>query len=263
MHVQCSRSRKTTATSQYSEIDVNSPYTQRRFPMAVKNYAANTLVHTNDALRINNKPSTLPSSAQSTKSSSLYSTDAIMPMIPLGLKETKEIDFRDPFKDFILEHYSEDANKYENAIADFMDTRQVIAAPLSRRQECNLFLFAQAMRTPLRDSTGIALLFRYYNQLYFVERRFFSSDRSLGIYFEWFDSLTGRFRDFCLRHQRQPSCVRFLRCAILSENSRFRESVRTVQHGCCVHADRRQAGPIVGQRSGRSSGQLPQGSWNF
>lgn len=48
-----------------------------------------------------------------------------MPMIPLGLKETKEIDFRDPFKDFVLEHYSEDANKYENAIADFMDTRQV------------------------------------------------------------------------------------------------------------------------------------------
>lgn len=48
-----------------------------------------------------------------------------MPMIPLGLKETKEIDFRDPFKDFILEHYSEDAEQYEDAIADFMDTRQV------------------------------------------------------------------------------------------------------------------------------------------
>lgn len=47
-------------------------------------------------------------------------------MIPLGLKETKEIDFRDPFKDFILEHYSEDANQYEDAIVDFMDTRQVI-----------------------------------------------------------------------------------------------------------------------------------------
>ncbi|XP_050295394.1 rhophilin-2 isoform X2 [Anthonomus grandis grandis] len=100
------------------------------------------------------------------------STGAVMPMIPLGLKETKEIDFRDPFKDFILEHYSEDANKYEDAIADFMDTRQ-------------------AMRTPLRDTTGIGLLFRYYNQLYYVERRFFPPDRSLGIYFEWFDSLTG------------------------------------------------------------------------
>lgn len=93
-------------------------------------------------------------------------------MIPLGLKETKEIDFRDPFKDFILEHYSEDASQYEDAIADFMDTRQ-------------------AIRTPLRDITGISLLFRYYNQLYFVERRFFPPDRSLGIYFEWFDSLTG------------------------------------------------------------------------
>ncbi|XP_056647062.1 rhophilin-2-A isoform X1 [Diorhabda sublineata] len=100
------------------------------------------------------------------------STDSVMPMIPLGLKETKEIDFRDPFKDFILEHYSEDANQYEDAISDFMDTRQ-------------------AIRTPLRDSSGIALLFRYYNQLYFVERRFFPPDRSLGIYFEWFDSLTG------------------------------------------------------------------------
>ncbi|XP_076260379.1 GTP-Rho-binding protein rhophilin isoform X1 [Rhynchophorus ferrugineus] len=100
------------------------------------------------------------------------STNAVMPMIPLGLKETKEIDFRDPFKDFILEHYSEDAEAYEDAIADFMDTRQ-------------------AMRTPLRDSTGIGLLFRYYNQLYYVERRFFPPDRSLGIYFEWFDSLTG------------------------------------------------------------------------
>ncbi|XP_063905456.1 rhophilin-2 isoform X3 [Zophobas morio] len=100
------------------------------------------------------------------------STDAVMPMIPLGLKETKEIDFRDPFKDFILEHYSEDASQYEDAIADFMDTRQ-------------------AIRTPLRDLSGISLLFRYYNQLYFVERRFFPPDRSLGIYFEWFDSLTG------------------------------------------------------------------------
>lgn len=28
-----------------------------------------------------------------------------VPMIPLGLKETKEIELRDSFKDFILEHY--------------------------------------------------------------------------------------------------------------------------------------------------------------
>ncbi|XP_033210685.1 rhophilin-2 isoform X5 [Belonocnema kinseyi] len=98
--------------------------------------------------------------------------DPIMPMIPLGLKETKDIDFRDPFKDFILEHYSEDGGNYEEAIAELMETRQ-------------------ATRTPTRDAAGIALLLRYYNQLYFIERRFFPPDRSLGIYFEWFDSLTG------------------------------------------------------------------------
>ncbi|KAK0177946.1 hypothetical protein PV328_001939 [Microctonus aethiopoides] len=98
--------------------------------------------------------------------------EPIMPMIPLGLKETKDIDFRDPFKDFILEHYSEDGENYEEAIADLMETRQ-------------------ATRTPTRDPAGIALLLRYYNQLYFIERRFFPPDRSLGIYFEWFDSLTG------------------------------------------------------------------------
>lgn len=50
-----------------------------------------------------------------------------MPMIPLGLKETKEVDFREPFKDFILEHYSEDANLYDDVISDFMDSRQVWA----------------------------------------------------------------------------------------------------------------------------------------
>jgi len=48
-----------------------------------------------------------------------------MPMIPLGLKETKEIDFKEPFKDFILEHYSEDATYYEDAISELMDLRQV------------------------------------------------------------------------------------------------------------------------------------------
>ncbi|XP_037094828.1 rhophilin-2-like [Pollicipes pollicipes] len=95
-----------------------------------------------------------------------------IPMIPFGLKETKYIDFGDAFKDFILEHYSEDAQKYAGAIQDFTNTRQ-------------------AMRTPERNQTGLALLFEYYNQLYFIERRFFPPDRSLGIHFEWYDSLTG------------------------------------------------------------------------
>ncbi|CAH2056898.1 unnamed protein product, partial [Iphiclides podalirius] len=113
--------------------------------------------------------------AELNSSVELYQSDSkecVMPMIPLGLKETKEVDFREPFKDFILEHYSEDAAAYEDAISDFMDMRQ-------------------AMRTPVRSTVGVALLFKYYNQLYFIERRFFPPDRSLGVYFEWFDSLTG------------------------------------------------------------------------
>lgn len=46
-------------------------------------------------------------------------------MIPLGLKETKEVNFMEPFSDFILEHYSEESDIYQDAIADIADTRQV------------------------------------------------------------------------------------------------------------------------------------------
>lgn len=100
------------------------------------------------------------------------SSSQLVPMIPLGLKETKEINFTEPFKDFILEHYSEDSERYEEAIKEFSNTRQ-------------------AVRTPTRDQAGIGLLFEYYNLLYFVDRRFFPPRRSMGIYFIWFDSLTG------------------------------------------------------------------------
>lgn len=101
-----------------------------------------------------------------------------IPMIPLGLKETKEIDFRQPFKTFIEDHYHEDANNFDEAITEFMELRE-------------------AMRTPERDESGVALIFEYFNQLYFIDRRFFPPDRSLGIFFEWYDSLTGT-----------PSCQR-------------------------------------------------------
>ena len=96
----------------------------------------------------------------------LFFSDEKIPMIPLGLKETKEIDLREPFRDFVLEHYSEEPEEYDDAVAEFMDVRQ-------------------AMLTPTRDAHGIALLFEHFNQLYFVERRFFPPDRSLGIFFEW------------------------------------------------------------------------------
>ncbi|KAG9282521.1 rhophilin-1 [Astyanax mexicanus] len=103
-----------------------------------------------------------------------------VPMIPLGLKETKEIDMTIPLQDFISEHYGEDASLYMSEVKEFMDLRQ-------------------AMRTPSRNDAGLELLMEYYNQLYFLDQRFFAPHRTLGVHFHWYDSLTG-----------VPSCQRAL-----------------------------------------------------
>ena len=93
--------------------------------------------------------------------------EVVMPMIPLGLKETKELELRDSIKRFIEDHYHEDSEEYEDPLAELMDLRQ-------------------AMRTPTRDSHGISLLFQYYNQLHFVERRLFTQEtQSYKLHFEW------------------------------------------------------------------------------
>ncbi|XP_014910939.1 rhophilin-2 isoform X1 [Poecilia latipinna] len=95
-----------------------------------------------------------------------------IPLIALGLKETKEVDFSAPFKDFILEHYNEDGRTFEDEIADLMDLRQ-------------------ACRTPSRNETGVELLAKYYSHLPLIENRFFSPMRQTGIFFTWYDSFTG------------------------------------------------------------------------
>lgn len=57
----------------------------------------------------------------------------------------------------------------------------------------------KATRTPTRDEHGVDLLCKYTNLLYYAERRFFPADRNIGLYFEWYDSLTGRCMiRFCL-----------------------------------------------------------------
>ncbi|GCB65810.1 hypothetical protein scyTo_0004862 [Scyliorhinus torazame] len=95
-----------------------------------------------------------------------------VPMIPLGLKETKEVELTIPLKDVIEEHYNEAACKYEKELKELMDLRQ-------------------AMRTPTRNEAGIELLMEYYNQLYFIDNRFFPPTKNMGIFFHWYDSLTG------------------------------------------------------------------------
>ncbi|XP_056133774.1 rhophilin-1 [Lampris incognitus] len=103
-----------------------------------------------------------------------------VPMIPLGLKETKEVDFTLSIQDFICEHYGEDCSLYDKEIKELIELRQ-------------------AMRTPSRDQAGLELLMEYYNQLYYLDQRFFPPNRNLGVHFHWYDSLTG-----------VPSCQRAL-----------------------------------------------------
>ncbi|XP_051697791.1 rhophilin-1 isoform X4 [Oryctolagus cuniculus] len=94
------------------------------------------------------------------------------PMIPLGLKETKELDWATPLQELISAHFGEDGASYEAEIRELEGLRQ-------------------AMRTPSRDEAGLELLAAYYNQLCFLDARFSAPARSLGPVFHWYDALTG------------------------------------------------------------------------
>ncbi|KAM8786623.1 rhophilin-1 [Rhynchonycteris naso] len=95
-----------------------------------------------------------------------------VPMIPLGLKETRELDWSTALKELISGHFGEDGSSYEAEIKELADLRQ-------------------AMRTPSRDEAGLELLMAYYNQLCLLDARFVSPARSVGLLFHWYDSLTG------------------------------------------------------------------------
>ncbi|XP_012608355.2 rhophilin-1 [Microcebus murinus] len=94
------------------------------------------------------------------------------PMIPLGLKETKELDWATPLKELISGHFGEDSTSYEAEIRELEALRQ-------------------AIRNPSRNEAGLELLAAYYNQLCFLDARFLTPARSLGLFFHWYDSLTG------------------------------------------------------------------------
>ncbi|KAI5929479.1 Rhophilin-1 [Manis javanica] len=95
-----------------------------------------------------------------------------VPMIPLGLKETRELDWATPLKELISGHFGEDSTSYEAEIGELEDLRQ-------------------AMRIPSRSEAGLELLTAYYNQLCFLDARFVAPAGNLGLLFHWYDSLTG------------------------------------------------------------------------
>ncbi|KAL9974981.1 hypothetical protein ACROYT_G012093 [Oculina patagonica] len=98
-----------------------------------------------------------------------------IPLIAVGLRETKELVFKPQFKDFILEHYSDSPENYEKELELFENLRK------------------EAVCKANRDETGIHALFSYYNQLYFVEKKFFPKGKGyiMPVYFHWYDTTTG------------------------------------------------------------------------
>ncbi|XP_055341299.1 rhophilin-2-like [Paramacrobiotus metropolitanus] len=98
-------------------------------------------------------------------------TGDLVPLIPLGLKETVDLDFSDSLTEFLVSHYHvTDLEEYDRAIGIFMSLRN-------------------ACRSPSRDENGISLLLEYVHTLSLIERRFFTP--VTGIKFQWYDSLIG------------------------------------------------------------------------
>ena len=92
--------------------------------------------------------------------------ELLLPMIPVRLKETKETRMEIVLKKILESHYFEDSSNYEDLLSQLTNLRE-------------------ATRTPTRDSQGISFLFQYYNQLNFVEKRFFPSDNCTELNFTW------------------------------------------------------------------------------
>ena len=90
------------------------------------------------------------------------------PMLSCPLKQTNEIDWVQPLKDYIRQTYGEDPERYS--------------------QECvTLNRLRQDMRGAGKDSaTGRDLLYRYYGQLELLDLRFPVDENHIKISFTWY-----------------------------------------------------------------------------
>ncbi|CDM37299.1 hypothetical protein DTO013E5_7574 [Penicillium roqueforti] len=94
------------------------------------------------------------------------------PMLSCPLKQTNEIDWIQPLKDYIRQSNGEDPERYN--------------------QECaTLNRLRQDMRGVGKDSAiGRDLLYRYYSQLELLDLRFPIDDNHIKISFTWYDAFT-------------------------------------------------------------------------
>lgn len=93
------------------------------------------------------------------------------PMISSPLKQTNEIDWVQPLKQYIKTSYSDDPDRYD--------------------EECNtLNRLRQDVRGAGKESaSGRDLLYRYYGQLELLDLRFPVDESHIKISFTWFVSL--------------------------------------------------------------------------
>ncbi|EXJ80651.1 hypothetical protein A1O3_06935 [Capronia epimyces CBS 606.96] len=95
------------------------------------------------------------------------------PMLSCPLKQTNEIDWVTPLKNYIANNYGDDPEKYS--------------------EECQtLQRLRQDMRGASNDSaSGRDLLYRYYGQLELLDLRFPVDEQHIKISFTWFDAFKG------------------------------------------------------------------------
>ncbi|KAJ5484082.1 Vacuolar protein-sorting protein bro1 [Penicillium diatomitis] len=93
-------------------------------------------------------------------------------MLSCPLKQTNEIDWVQPLKDYIRQTYGEDPERYNTECATLNRLRQ-------------------DMRGAGKDSaTGRDLLYRYYGQLELLDLRFPVDENHIKISFTWYDAFT-------------------------------------------------------------------------
>lgn len=112
-------------------------------------------------------------------------------MISCPLKQTNEIDWIRPLKDYIRQSYGEDPERYA--------------------QECaTLNRLRQDMRGAGKDSaTGRDLLYRYYGQLELLDLRFPVDENHIKISFTWWVPSPSSARASSMRWSGSRSCLFF------------------------------------------------------
>ncbi|KAJ6030700.1 uncharacterized protein N7446_000236 [Penicillium canescens] len=138
------------------------------------------------------------------------------PMLSCPLKQTNEIDWIQPLKDYIRQTYGEDPERYS--------------------QECvTLNRLRQDMRGAGKDSaTGRDLLYRYYGQLELLDLRFPVDENHIKISFTWYDAFTHKpTSQYSLAYEKASIIFNIsavLSCHAANQNRADDTGVKTAYH---------------------------------